>query len=252
MIVTRIFPVIALFLLAAGVFAIGGGADSANQPRVPVVVELFTSEGCSSCPPADALLIDLDRQRVPGAEVIALGEHVDYWNQLGWKDRFSSAQFSERQSRYASRFHLESVYTPQIVINGRTEFVGNDTSHAAKAIADAVRPHRVPSIAISAASDSVDVKIFNAPPQSLDVILAITESDLSTQVGKGENNGRLLRHTAVVRELRKLGTTSEGQFAAQGQVALSPEWRRQNLRAIVFLQEPSSLEIAGAAQATWK
>jgi hypothetical protein len=250
--VTRFLSAIAICLLTAGVLAGGAGSDASNPARVPVVVELFTSEGCSSCPPADAMLIDLERQPIPGAEVIVLGEHVDYWNRLGWNDRFSASQFSERQSRYASRFHLESVYTPQMVINGRTEFVGNDTARATKAIADAARPHGVPSIVISAAADSLDVKISNAPRHSLDVILAITESDLSTQVGKGENHGRLLRHTGVVRELRKLGATSGGQFAAQPRIALSPEWRRQNLRAIVFLQEPTSWEIAGAAQVAWK
>ena len=250
--VTRFLSTIAACLLVAGVFAGGAGPDISNPARVSVVIELFTSEGCSSCPPADALLIDLERQPIPGVEVIALGEHVDYWNRLGWKDRFSASQFSERQSRYASRFHLDSVYTPQMVINGRTEFVGNNTARAAKAISDAARTHGTPSIAIRASADSLDVKISNAPRHSLDVILAITESDLSTQVGRGENHGRLLRHTGVVRELRKLGTTSGGQFATHHQIALNPEWRRQNLRAVVFLQEPSSLEIVGAAQVAWK
>lgn len=230
------------------------GADEPSPSRVPVLVELFTSEGCSSCPPADALLMDLDlRQPVAGAEVIALGEHVDYWDGLGWKDRFSSAEFTQRQQRYASRFRLGSAYTPQMVINGHTEFVGNDQTRAASALADAARARPTSAIIeIAAATSAVDVNVTNAGPRLLDVLLAITESDLSTQVGRGENHGRLLRHTAVVRELRKLGRTSSGQFTARPQVSLKPDWRRQNLRAIVFLQDPSSLEITAAAQTNWK
>ena len=229
-------------------------AGAATEARVPVVVELFTSEGCSSCPPADALLMDLDsRQPVAGAEVIALGEHVDYWNDLGWKDRFSSAQYSQRQNRYATRFRRDSVYTPQMVINGRTEFVGNDSARATKAIGEAARsPAAPPAIAIAATGNDISVTIANAGAHASDVFLAITESDLSTQVGKGENHGRLLRHTAVVRELRKIGATSAGQFSSKSELKLNPEWRRDHLHAVIFLQDPSTLEIAGAAQARWK
>ena len=246
--VTKLLRICAMLLLS-NVLA-GGVEPTTNVNRVPVLVELFTSEGCSSCPPADALLMDLDlRQPVAGAEVVALGEHVDYWNELGWKDRFSSADYSQRQDRYAARFHLGSVYTPQMVINGRTEFVGNDPSRAAAAIADAAqRRGTQPGIAIAAAGNVVDVNITNAGPHPLDVLLAITESDLSTQVGRGENHGRLLRHTAVVRDLRKIGKTTSGQFAARPQLPLKPDWRHDKLRAVIFLQDPSTLEIVGAAQ----
>ncbi|MBZ5569406.1 MAG: DUF1223 domain-containing protein [Acidobacteriia bacterium] len=246
--VMRILLATAMLLLAIGLARTAGPATEA---RVPVVVELFTSEGCSSCPPADALLMDLDlRQPVAGAEIIALGEHVDYWNDLGWKDRFSSAQYSQRQSRYAAHFRLDSAYTPEMVINGRTEFVGNDSARAAKAIADAARsPAAPPAIAIAATGNDVDVTITNAGPHSRDVFLAITESDLSTQVGKGENHGRLLRHTAVVRELRRIGATSAGRFSARSGLKLNPEWRRDHLHTVIFLQDPATLEIAGAAQA---
>ena len=107
------------------------------------------------------------------------------------------------------------------------------------------------TIALSGTAEAPTGRSY-AGPRPLDVLLAITESDLSTQVGRGENHGRLLRHTAVVRELRKLGRTSSGQFTARPQVSLKPDWRRQNLRAIVFLQDPSSLEITAAAQTNWK
>jgi hypothetical protein len=250
--VNRFLRVFAILLLSN---VLAGGVEPAKKlDRVPVLVELFTSEGCSSCPPADALLMELDlRQPVAGAEVVALGEHVDYWNELGWKDRFSSADYTQRQGHYATRFHLGSVYTPQMVINGRTEFVGNDSARAATVIADAAhRRDTQPEIAIAATGNVVDVNITNAGPHPLDVLLAITESDLSTQVGRGENHGRLLRHTAVVRDLRKIGRTSSGQFAARPQLKLKPDWRHDQLRAIIFLQDPSTLEVTGAAQAAWK
>ncbi len=103
--------------------------QAAGRPdgrRTPVLVELFTSEGCSSCPPADVLLARLEKtQPVAGAQIIALKEHVDYWNHLGWRDPFSSAQFSERQSSYVQTFRTDQVYTPQMVVDGQTEFVGN-------------------------------------------------------------------------------------------------------------------------------
>src|SRR5215468_9246058 len=116
-------------------------AQSDAQPadkRTPVIVELFTSEGCSSCPPADEVLARLEREQpVAGAEIIALGEHVDYWNQIGWTDPFSSRSFSERQGAYAETFRLDGAYTPEMVVDGRVEFVGSDWNKAVAAITQA-------------------------------------------------------------------------------------------------------------------
>src|SRR5260221_626270 len=118
-------------------------ADS--DSRIPVLVELFTSEGCSSCPPADALLERLDRsQPVSGAELIVLSEHVDYWNDIGWKDPFSSHEYSERQSAYAAQFGLGSIYTPQIVVDGHFELVGSDERRATQAIERARKVRKIP------------------------------------------------------------------------------------------------------------
>src|SRR6185437_8149364 len=124
-------------LMSAGIVAADIAAAQARPQsrRSPVLVELFTSEGCSTCPPADVLLAKLVHdQPVKGREIIALGEHVDYWDQLGWHDRFSSHQYTERQNRYSARFNLNDVYTPQMVVDGTEQFVGNDAAHALRAV----------------------------------------------------------------------------------------------------------------------
>src|ERR1700756_2986249 len=134
--------------------------------RSPVLVELFTSEGCSSCPPADALLERLDRsQPVSGTDVIVLSEHVDYWNGIGWKDPYSSHEYSERQSAYAARFGLRSIYTPQMVVDGHFEFVGSDERRAREAIQNAMKVMKTPvSISSSLSDDKTPVLHIETGP----------------------------------------------------------------------------------------
>src|SRR3954462_2451752 len=116
---------------------------NAESGRTPVIVELFTSEGCSSCPPADLLLNHLQQaQPVPGVQVISLSEHVDYWNQLGWTDPFSSAGFSERQKQYANIFRGDGVFTPQMVVDGKSQLVGSDSQKALRAITEAAKAQK--------------------------------------------------------------------------------------------------------------
>ncbi|MBS1840688.1 MAG: DUF1223 domain-containing protein [Acidobacteria bacterium] len=235
-------------------------AQGAPQSVHPVIVELFTSEGCSSCPPADALLTRLDQQgRLGNAEIIALEEHVDYWDQLGWRDPFSSAQWTQRQQDYAAAFRNDGVYTPQMIVDGRKEFVGSSQSSARSAIADASRAPKA-EVALTAnpvsplqAHLKIDVKMLPDPAaKSAQVWLAVTESGLHSNVKHGENAGEDLHHAAVVRSLRKIADAKQGAaiaYAGEEDVPLDSTWQRGNIRLVVFVQDPKSKHILGAAMA---
>lgn len=230
---------------------------AAPQSRAAVVVELFTSEGCSSCPPADAALSDLVRtQPVPGVQVIALEEHVDYWNRLGWTDPYSSHAFSVRQNEYANSFHASEVYTPQMIVDGRTQFVGSDREAALQAIAHAARTPRA-SVEITKAASvggkiTLGVKVDSLPPVSRGdkalVYLVITEDGLHSDVRSGENAGRSLNHTGVVRQMTLLGEAqATGVATASPTVTPASGWNPSHLHAVVFVQEQNSRRMLGAA-----
>lgn len=231
-----------------------------SQVPRPVVVELFTSEGCSSCPPADALLAKLDQQeRVGGAEIIALEEHVDYWDSLGWRDPFSGRQWTERQEDYARAFGNAGVYTPQMVVDGRAEFVGSSRSKAQSAITEAAKELKA-EIAISDLRSTggqvqagIQVRMVPAPPDhAATVWIAMTESGLHSNVKSGENAGEDLHHAAVVRSLRKAGEadwSKEIAYFGQQELQLDAAWKRENLRLVVFVQDPKTRHILGAASA---
>lgn len=251
------------FFLSLGLVC--AGAWAASDSRVPVVVELFTSEGCSSCPPADAVLARLDHsQPVNGARVIALSEHVDYWNNLGWVDPFSSPQFRARQNDYAAAFGEDSIYTPQMVVDGRSQFVGDDYGRAAAEISKAARQPYA-TIQLDPARDpknrdliDLTVRISELPPiriapkkdgPPVQVFLAITEDNLSSDVQRGENSGRRLRHVAVVRSFGLIGNLDPREkqnLSMQSTLKFPPNWKRQDLHAVVFLQERASRRIVGA------
>ncbi len=223
------------------------------QPRTPVVVELFTSEGCSSCPPADSLLLRLERTPPNlNIEVIALSEHVDYWNQLGWQDRFSSPAFTARQQEYGRAFRMENVYTPQMVVDGQTELLGSDAPRATQEIQKAAQgPKAIVEMSLLSA-ESLRLKVESLPPgtQEADILLAVTEAELESSVQRGENSGRQLRHTGVVRSLVSLGrldTKKAGAYSADIALKLRPEWRRENLKLVLFVQDRGSHRILGAA-----
>lgn len=246
-------------LLCCGV-ALADEKSATAPVAAPVIVELFTSEGCSSCPPADALLSRLEKtQPVAGVHVIALEEHVDYWNQLGWKDPFSSAQFHARQNDYAVAAHVENIYTPQMVVNGQVGFDGGDADRASLEIARAAQT-LVTTVELKTAPNAKDAEMVdlsvritnpkNAKLHDANLFLAVTENELATHVGAGENAGRMLRHAAVVRSFGVIGRidpkgTNQGQVVST--LKLPREWRRENLHAVVFVQEKDTYRITGAS-----
>ena len=238
-----------LALLIAGFARVARPAAPVARPVPVVVVELFTSEGCSSCPAADAALRELvAAQAVPGVEVIALGQHVDYWNRLGWKDAYSAPAFTARQRWYAAGFGTGS-YTPQAVVNGRYELVGSQRTALATAVAQAAQAPQATVALARAPNGTLTVQVSHLPPgtQAADVTLALAENGLTSQVGRGENAGQLLRHAAVVRALRPLGHIGpDGTFAATVPLSLQADWKPENLRAVVLVQETGSHYVVGA------
>jgi hypothetical protein len=230
--------------------------DTATNKQ-PVIVELFTSEGCSSCPPADSLLKKLSEdQPFDGIEIIALEEHVDYWNHDGWFDPFSSVEFTSRQEDYAKVLTKSDVYTPQMIVDGRAQFVGNHTHDARDQIrwAAAHPKARLLLTAISSAkahTHSFEMRLdpaSTAPTDSrLDFYVAVTEKGLSSNVKAGENSGETLQHAPVVRQLKKLHPvalplTGPVNFS----VDLRDNWLVPNLTIVVFLADPRSHEILAA------
>ncbi|MGA8529768.1 MAG: DUF1223 domain-containing protein [Acidobacteriaceae bacterium] len=182
-----------------------------ERPGSVVIVELFTSEGCSDCPPADAILRQINlKQTSAGQLIVGISEHVTYWNYLGWKDPFSSPEFTDRQNVYASRMSPEGPYTPQMVVSGREQFVGGDVNALQKALQDeARRPHLELNILSSALSSSgLDVKFSIAGETSspLDIIAVLTDDADRSSVLRGENGGRLLQHVSVARSLVRVAT----------------------------------------------
>jgi hypothetical protein len=224
-----------------------------DESATPVLVELFTSEGCSSCPPADALLSRLGRtQPVPGADIIALEEHVDYWDRLGWKDPFSSEAATARQNDYSSTFGGQGIYTPQMIVDGQKEFVGSSDSDALNAIRSASKQPK-PMVQLAwGAGDILKINVSAltgaAHGDDFQVFLVVAESSLHTDVKRGENAGRALEHNGVVRqlsEITKINTPSQ-EFSSSATVHTAHEWNRANLRAVVFVQERHSHHISAA------
>jgi hypothetical protein len=221
----------------------------------PVVLELFTSQGCSDCPPADALLSELGSST---KGVIPLAYHVDYWNHLGWSDSFSSRDFSQRQSDYARAMNLAEQYTPQMVVGGASQFVGSDAGSIARAINAA---HSTPAPGHVNLHTSLDGK----SPRSLQiklkaqldaastsgsyvVMVAVYENGLITKIGAGENGGREITYDYTVRKLVP-AFELEGAQAVEKVVSinLDPSWSANHLGAAAFIQNTSSLKIIGGA-----
>ena len=232
-------------------------ADTTTTPARPVVVELFTSEGCSSCPPADAMLEKLDSsQPIPGVQFIVLSEHVDYWDHDGWKDPNSSPAFTERQQDYVRALKLQTPYTPQLIVDGFSEVHANDPQEVDKVFQEAVA---TPKLAVRIGDISVDAGSpamlktrveadGNVAKHNADVYVAVALNRVESQVLHGENGGRHLTHVAVVVQITKIGKLQKGkQFGEDVTLKLKPGIDPKNVRLIAFVQESGPGKLLGAA-----
>lgn len=231
-------------------------AQTKTPSHTPVLVELFTSEGCSSCPSADKLLAALQSQQpVAGAHIIVLEEHVDYWDQQGWHDRFSSPQFTERQKVYALRLKVDDPYTPEMIVDGQTQFSGNDPAKAVSAITQAAQSPKIdlilskPILEGRNISSSVSAGSRASALPKGDLYAALVTPSASTQVKSGENGGKHLDHVSVTRTLQHIGKL---QDLSRGPVAFTlnapPDDNPVHMQLIVFAQLPSQGPVRGLAQ----
>jgi hypothetical protein len=245
--------------LTAGACALTASAQTASPAAdaapVPVLVELFTSEGCSDCPPADKLLEELDtRQPIPGARAIVLSEHVTYWNHQGWTDPFSMTDIDDRQKEYGERFHIDSIYTPQAVVDGSAQMVGNNGPELARAVEAAAKTAKEPlTIADPRWENGAAVFSVKGAADAKARLVAVLAADATTStVAHGENAGRTLHHVAVVRVMKDFASSSadgrplrlSGGPLAHGKDASGP------VRLVVFAVDRKTGHVTAAAEQT--
>ena len=245
-----------LFFLA-GCLAAAAWGDDGKTAAVPVLVELFTSEGCSSCPPADEWLLQMDKaQPVAGAQLIVLSEHVDYWDHDGWKDPYSSSLVTERQSDYARGLRIDSPYTPQVVVNGTVNLRLNDSHQVGQTFHQAAKASTLPVTLTSVAIDPGKQAILRARVEvdgssaehSADIYEAVALDHAESQVLHGENGGKHLSHVAVLQQLTKIGKIEKGKtFSRAIELKLKPGTDPKNTRLIIFVQEAGPGKVLGAA-----
>lgn len=250
-----------LLLVVAATFGLvsevlGQSATAApSSQRVPVLVELFTSEGCSDCPPADSLLGQLDvKQPIADAHAIVLSEHVTYWNHDGWTDPFSLDAMTDRQAAYVQRFGLDSSYTPQMVVDGTTQFVGSNVKALIAAVTNAAKTPKQ-SLAIENAkwdAGSAAFSVRGDAPGGAKLIAVLAADATHEEVSSGENRGRTLHHVAVVRVMKEFG----GE-AADGRPLKLPGGELNHkdeangpVRLVVFLVDHKTGHVLGAAEQT--
>ncbi len=241
-----------LLVSGACLLAVTGLVGDSPSARVPVLIELFTSEGCSSCPPADRLLEKLDKEQpVPGAEMVVLSEHVDYWNQLGWADPFSSALYTQRQREYASTLHGD-VYTPEMVVDGSRGFVGSDEGDARRSVKDAVKSAKASIHVEVRRGDNPraqsEARILMRMDQAADgtLYLALARESAKSQVLRGENGGRALSHVAVVYSLQKVGKLERNGPAFEREVTATVQ---PGTRVVAFVEKGGVGRVTAIGQA---
>jgi hypothetical protein len=234
----------------------GQSTDTSSKGLPSILVELFTSEGCSTCPPADLVLEQMDKQPIPGAQLIVLSEHVDYWDHEGWKDPYSSSSATDRQNEYVHAFGLKTAYTPQIFVDGSSEMHLNDPEQVDQVFQKAISANRT---AVHIASLTVDTGTStvvrgrievgeNSGKNKANVYVVIALDHVESQVMRGENGGKHLTHVAVVQELKKIAKLEKGKSLDQEfELKLKPGTDPANVRIIAFVQEPGPGRVWGAA-----
>lgn len=225
------------------------GSKNINGDKGFALIELYTSEGCSSCPPADRLVAKIAKE-YGNREVYVLAYHVDYWNHLGWRDVFSSPAYSQRQRTYATYLKLDGVYTPQAIVNGRNEFVGSDEGKMRSAIQQGM-----------SRSSSVDLSLSNyrvnghtaslqyhasGGTQHNTLMLAVIEKQATTQVKAGENDGRTLPHINIVQKLQAISLKND---AGNAEISLPNGFNSKDWGITGFIQNSRTGEIMAAKQA---
>jgi hypothetical protein len=216
-----------------------------NSYKSFALLELYTSEGCSSCPSADVLLPQL---AAIDSNVITLSFHVDYWNRLGWNDKFSSSEFTERQRQYGDQLHLESIYTPQLIINGQYELVGSDRSKAETDIRNSLKEKASVQLLIGEVKKEDDkLKIScNAigDLKNQNIFAALIQKHAETNVRGGENSGRKLSHTNIVRSFIKKPAQQKNDF----EISLPNDIAENNWSIVLFTQNKKDLKVTGVTK----
>ena len=227
---------------------------SSGQPTSVAIVELFTSEGCSSCPPADALLQQINfKQTAAGQLIVGLSEHVTYWNHLGWKDPYSEQAFTDRQGVYASRLSPEGPYTPQMVVNGRDQLVGSDRAALEQALrGEALRKHadlKIVSSTQQAGGLDLTFSLSGSPSRQMEIVAIFTDDMDRSNVLRGENSGRSLKYVSVARSLSHIATVN-GDTERSVHLPVPDSFQHgggSGHHLVVFAQEPHQGPIVGAA-----
>lgn len=222
----------------------GAAPPPVRMGDTPVLVELFTSHGCSSCPPADQLLSYMKNDPPLRGRVVLLAYHVDYWDQLGWKDPFSSREATQRQGEYVRAFQLQSSYTPQAVVDGAKYMVGSDSGAVYRAVAEESGRKPDATVRVTVKDGVAEV----SGEGSGDLQLAIYEDGITTKITRGENAGRTITNDAIVRRFTRAGHVDGKPFTKRIPLTLDPSWNRARTGVVAFLQDTTSKRVKAVAQ----
>lgn len=238
---------IMLFVISFNINSYFGMVDKIEENGKSIkVIELFTSEGCSSCPPADELIRKINKE-YEGKEVYILTYHVDYWNKLGWKDPFSSAAYSTKQYKYGQQFKLSSIYTPQVIVNGAVQFVGSDERRLRNELGKKETNNSVTTLKIGEiVIDKKNVKVsfsVNDDNYTDEIIISLVQKFATSAVGRGENRGRNLTHVQLVRDQKTVSVSSSTKMVS---LILPDDFDAKQFEIIGFIQEKSSGKIINA------